>query len=80
MLTVVSCLSRLYARRKADDAGILPHTHRERERDFNTSIQPAWLMRTDLCSRLGYLQNGCEAMADSLLVFVPDACMFLAFC
>ena len=30
-----------------------------------------WLMRTDLCSCLGYLLNGCEAMADSLLVFMP---------
>ena len=28
-------------------------------------------MRTDLCSCLGHLQNGCEAMADSLLVLVP---------
>ena len=28
-------------------------------------------MRTVLCSCLGHLQNGCEAMADSLLVFVP---------
>ena len=28
-------------------------------------------MRTDLCSCLGHLQNGCEAMADSLLVSVP---------
>ena len=28
-------------------------------------------MWTDLCSRLGHLQNGCEATADSLLVFVP---------
>ena len=27
-------------------------------------------MRTDLCSCLGHLQNGCEAMADSLLVLV----------
>ena len=35
------------------------------------SIQPAWLVWTDLCSCLGHLQNGCEAMADSLLVFVP---------
>ena len=29
-------------------------------------------MRTDLCSCLGHLQNGCEAMADRLLVFVPN--------
>ena len=35
------------------------------------SIQPAWLMRTDLYSCLVHLQNGCEAMADSLLVFMP---------
>jgi len=41
------------------------------ERDFTTSLQPVWLMRTDLCSCLGHLQNGCEAMADSLLVLVP---------
>ena len=52
-------------------------TEREREkRDFATSIQPAWLRRTGLCSCLGHLQkhhgqNGCEAMADSLLIFVP---------
>ena len=44
---------------------------RERERNCTTSIQPAWLMRTDLCSCLGHLQNGCEAMANSLLVLVP---------
>ena len=44
---------------------------RERERDCTTSIQPAWLMRTDLCSCLGHLQNGCEAMANSLLVLMP---------
>ena len=25
----------------------------------------------DLCSCLGHLQNGCEAMADSLLVLMP---------
>ena len=25
----------------------------------------------DLCAWLGHLQNGCEAMAESLLVFVP---------
>ena len=30
-----------------------------------------WLMRTDLCSCLGHLQNGCEAMANSLLVLMP---------
>ena len=28
-------------------------------------------MRTDLCSCLGHLQNGCEAMANSLLVLMP---------
>ena len=44
---------------------------RERERKCTTSIQPAWLMRTDLCSRLGHLQNGCEAMANSLFVLMP---------
>ena len=27
-------------------------------------------MSTDLCSCLGQFQNGCEAMADSLLIFV----------
>ena len=43
----------------------------ERERICTTSIQPAWLMRTDLCSCLGHLQNGCEAMANSLLVLMP---------
>ena len=43
----------------------------ERERNCTTSIQPAWLMRTDLCSCLGHLQNGCEAMANSLLVLMP---------
>ena len=43
-----------------------------REKNFTTSIQPAWLIRTDLCSCLGHVQNGCEAMADSLMVFVPN--------
>ena len=41
----------------------------EREKNCTTSIQPAWLtwlMRTDLCSCLVHLQNGCEAMANSL--------------
>ena len=28
-------------------------------------------MRTDLCSCLGHLQNGCEAVADSLLGLMP---------
>ena len=42
----------------------------KRERNCTTSIQPAWLMRTDLCSCLGHLQNGCEAMANSLLVLM----------
>ena len=28
-------------------------------------------MRTDLCSCLGHLQDGCEAMAISLLVLMP---------
>ena len=28
-------------------------------------------MRTDLCSCLGHMQNGCEAMANSLLVLMP---------
>ena len=60
---------------------VTAHTHSERERerererarerDWTTSIQPAWLMRTDLCSCLGHLQNGCEAMANSLLVLMP---------
>ena len=40
---------------------------RERER-FTTSIQPAWLMRTGLCSCLSLLQQGNETMADRLLV------------
>ena len=43
---------------------------RERER-FTTSIQPAWLMRTGLCSCLSLLQQGNETMADRLLVLVP---------
>ena len=43
---------------------------RERER-FTTSIQPAWLMRTGLCSCLSLLQQGNETMADRLLVPVP---------
>ena len=30
------------------------------------SIQPAWLMGTELCSCLGHLQNDCEALAGSL--------------
>ena len=34
-------------------------------------MMPAFLMKTDLGSCLGHLQNGCEAMADSHLVFVP---------
>ena len=50
---------------------IWPLRERERERDCTTSIQPAWLMRTDLCSCLGHLQNGCEAMANSLLALMP---------
>ena len=48
-------------------------TIRERERNCTTAIQPAWLMRTDLCSCLGHLQNGCEAMANSLLVLMPHS-------
>ena len=28
-------------------------------------------MRTDLCSCLGHLQNGCEAMTNSLVVLMP---------
>ena len=42
---------------------------RERER-FTTFIQPAWLMRTGLCSRLSLLPQGNKTMADSLLVLV----------
>ena len=42
----------------------------ERER-FTTSIQPAWLMRTGLCSCLSLLQQGNETLADRLLVLVP---------
>ena len=48
---------------------LLP-TSKERER-FTTSIQPAWLMRTGLCSCLSLLQQGNETMADRLLVLVP---------
>ena len=45
---------------------------RERERErVTTSIQPAYLMRTGLCSCLGLLQQGNETMADRLLVLVP---------
>ena len=45
---------------------------RERERErFTTSIQPAWVMRTGLCSCLSLLQQGNETMADRLLVLVP---------
>ena len=50
------------------------HFLRERERErerFTTSIQPAWLMRTRLCSYLSLLQQGNETMADRLLVLVP---------
>ena len=36
------------------------------------------LMRTDLCSCLGSLHNGCEAMADSLVVFVSHEQMYSA--
>ena len=43
------------------------------EREFLTSFQPAWLIRMDPRSCLGHLLHGCQAMADSLLVFVPDA-------
>ena len=46
------------------------HSHREGERKSTRSIQPAWLMRTDPFSCEGHLHNGCEAMADSLSVFV----------
>ena len=35
-------------------------------------------MRTDLCSCLGHLKNGCEAMADSLLIIVPHEQMHRA--
>ena len=42
----------------------------ERER-FTTSIQPAWLMRTGLCSCLGISEQGNETMADKFLVLVP---------
>ena len=49
---------------------------RESERDrFTMSIQPAWFMRTGLCSRLSLLQQGNETMADRLLVLVPHAYM-----
>ena len=57
--------------------GLLPSScttngERERERErFTTSIQPAWLMRTGLCSCLSLLQQGIETMADRLLVLVP---------
>ena len=54
---------------------VCTHMHwqeRERERErFTTSIQPAWLMRTGLCSCLSLLQQGNETMADRLLVPVP---------
>ena len=52
--------------------GQITNQPKERERNCTTSIQPAWLMRTDLCSCLGHLQNGCEAMANSLLVLMPQ--------
>ena len=38
---------------------------------FTLSIQPAVLMRTNLFSCLDHLQNGCEAMADRLMIFMP---------
>ena len=44
---------------------------RGRDRNSSTSIQPAWLVRMDLCSDLGHVQSGCEAMTESLLVFAP---------
>ena len=47
-----------------------PVCKRERER-FTLCIQPAWLMRTGLCSCLSPLQQGNETMADRLLVLVP---------
>ena len=37
------------------------------------NLLPSFLMRTDLCSCLDHLQNGCEAMANSLLVLMPHA-------
>ena len=43
---------------------------RERER-VTMSIQPAWLMRTGLCSCLSLLQQGNKTMADRLLALVP---------
>ena len=48
-----------------DPCGLLVAIERERER-FTTSIQPAWLMRTGLCSCLSLLQQGNETMADSI--------------
>ena len=52
--------------------------HDERESDiyiyiyvFHYVHSASLAMKTDLCSCLGHLQNGCEAVADSLLVFVP---------
>ena len=51
-----------------------------RERDYvhsawtsaiSLSLQPAWLMRTELRSCLSLLQQGNETMADRLLVLVP---------
>ena len=52
------------------------HTEREREGErarerFTTSIQPARLMKTALCSCLSLLQQGNETMADRVLVLVP---------
>ena len=43
-----------------------PPEENERGIDFTLSIQPAWLMRTNMCACLGHSENGCEAMADSL--------------
>ena len=37
------------------------------------SNQPAWLIRTDLCSHLGHLQKRCEALADNFSMVVPHS-------
>ena len=48
----------------------LAYEERERE-NFTSPFSQHWLMRKDLCSFLGHLQNGCEAMANSLVVLMP---------
>ena len=53
----------------------------EREREREIALRPFSLSLAyeDLCSCLGHLQNGCEAMANSLLVHMPHEQTHRAF-